>query len=348
MSASRSAVQPAFRFSCLGPVELASANGEVVPFRTRKQAALLFLLARQPGTPLLRNHLLDLLWSGADEASARHSLSHSVSLMNKALGCEAIAPSGKDLLALADGLVWLDVTAFERHVRDGQAREARELWRGNLFEGLHVPRAPRFERWTETERQRLGRAMREVLAELVDVERAAGEWHAMRETAEALLAFDAFDEGAMLACLEASSLLGDRTHALRRFREFEVLLRTELEADPGHALRAWAQRHRRGEVTAAPEAPSPARVSETTVLPVVQPLYGRHAEFATLWEAWESARTGHGSCVLLQGPAGIGKTALSGKLWRGRPRIWALPVASVSGGSARTCPSSWRIWTCSS
>jgi DNA-binding SARP family transcriptional activator/predicted ATPase len=314
MSATRIAVQPAFRFSCLGPVGLTSATGAEIPFRTRKQAALLFLLARQPGTPLLRNHLLDLLWSGADEASARHSLSHSVSLMNKALGCEAIAPSGKDLLALAEGLVWLDVTAFEQHVRDGRAREARALWRGNLFEGLHVPRAPRFERWTEAERQRLARAMREVLAELVEVERSAGEWHAMRETAEALLAFDSFDEGAMLACLEASSLLGDRTHALRRFREFEALLRTELEADPGHALRSWAQRHRRGEATVASEASTPARVSETTVLPVVQPLYGRHAEFATLWEAWEGARTGHGSCVLLQGPAGIGKTALSGKL----------------------------------
>src|SRR5450830_1074338 len=168
MSATRSAVQPAFRFSCLGPVGLTSATGAEIPFRTRKQAALLFLLAQQPGTPLLRNHLLDLLWSGADETSARHSLSHSVSLMNKALGCEAIAPSGKDLLALTAGLVWLDVTAFEQYVRDGHAREARALWRGNLFEGPHVPRAPRFERWTETERQHLARTMREVLAELVD------------------------------------------------------------------------------------------------------------------------------------------------------------------------------------
>jgi hypothetical protein len=193
MSAPRSAIQPAFRFSCLGPVGLSFATGAEVPFRTRKQAALLFLLAQQPGTPFLRNHLLDLLWSGAEEASARHSLSHTVSLMNKALGCEAIAPSGKDQLALAEGLVWLDVTAFEQHVRDGQAREARALWRGDLFEGLHVPRAPRFERWVETERQRLARTMREVLAELVDAERTGGEWHAMRETAEALHAFDAVD-----------------------------------------------------------------------------------------------------------------------------------------------------------
>jgi DNA-binding SARP family transcriptional activator len=232
MSVPRHPDQPAFRFSCLGPVELTSATGAAVPFRTRKQAALLLLLARQPGTPLLRTHLLDLLWSGAGEASARHSLSHSASLINKALACEAIAPSGKDQIALADGLVWLDVTAFERHVRNGESREARALWRGNLFEGLHVPRAPRFERWAETERQRLARAMREALAALVDLERTAGAWRAMRETAETLLAFDPFDEGAMLACLEASSLLGDRTLALRRYREFETLLRGEPRPRP--------------------------------------------------------------------------------------------------------------------
>jgi len=218
MSMSRSAVQPAFRFSCLGPVALTSATGAVVPFRTRKQAALLLLFARQPGTPLLRNHLLDLLWSGSDEASARHSLSHSVFLINKALACEAIAPAGKDQLVLAEGVVWLDVTAFEQHVRGGQSREARALWRGNIFEGLHVPRAPRFECWAETERERLARTMRDVLAELVDVERTAGAWPAMREAAEALLTLESFDEGAMLACLEASSLLGDRTLALRRYR----------------------------------------------------------------------------------------------------------------------------------
>ena len=146
MSASRSTVLPAFRFSCLGPVGLTSAAGAEVPFRTRKQAALLLLLARQEGTPLPRNHLLDLLWSGSDEASARHSLSHSVSLTNKALACEAITVSGKDQLALAEGLVWLDVNTFEECVRGGMSREARGLWRGNLFEGLHVPRAPRFER----------------------------------------------------------------------------------------------------------------------------------------------------------------------------------------------------------
>jgi len=303
---------PTFRLSCLGPVGLRSPDGAKLPFRTRKQTALLLFLARRPGVSVPKAQLLDLLWSDDDEASARHSLSQSVSLMNKSLGSEAIAPAGTDQLALRPGVVWLDVTAFEEHVKGGRPREARALWRGNLLEGFPIQRADGFERWAEGERQRLARAMREVLAELVEAERASGAWGAMRELAEELLALDPLDEGAMLAFLEGLVLLGDRTLALRRYREFETLLAAELAAEPGPPLRAWAQRQRRGEGVDSPAAP--AQVSETPVLPVVQPVYGRHAEFATLWEAWEAARSGRGSCVFLQGAAGIGKSALAAKL----------------------------------
>jgi len=306
-----------FRLTCLGPVALASPAGAKVGFRTRKQTALLLLLARRPGEPVLKDQLLDLLWSEDDEASARHSLSQSVSLLNKALGCEAVTAPGKDQLSLERSLVWLDVTAFEAHVAAQRRVEARELWRGNLFDGFRVPRAPNFERWADLERQRLARLMRGVLHDAADAERAAGNWAAMRHTAEALLDLDGLDEGAVLSYLEALVLLGDRTLALRRFREFELQLRSDLDAEPGHALRGWAQRQRRGETYAASSAdrtPAPALVREVPVLPAAQQVYGRHEEFRALWQAWEGARTGGGSFVLLRGPAGIGKSALAGKL----------------------------------
>jgi len=307
-----------FRLTCLGPVAFVSPTGAKVGFRTRKQAALLLLLARRPGEPILKDQLLDLLWSEDDEASARHSLSQSVSLLNKTLGCVAVTAPGKDQLSLEKNQVWLDVTAFEAHVAAQRRAEARELWRGNLFDGFRIPRAPNFEHWAELERQRLARLMREVLHDAADTERAAGNWAAMRHTAEALLVLDGLDEGAMLGYLEALVLLGDRTLALRRFREFEVLLRSEFDAEPGHALRGWAQRQRRGDAYAAASAEralaAPALVREVPVLPAAQPVFGRHEEFQTLWQAWETARTGDGSFVLLRGPAGIGKSALAGKL----------------------------------
>ncbi len=324
MSDSAGAREHRFRLCCLGPVALLDPAGAKVPFRTRKQTALLLLLARRADAPVPKAQLLDLLWSDDGEGSARHSLSQSVSLMNKALGCEAIAPAGPDQLRLREGLVWLDVAAFEEEVRAGRHREARALWRGGFLEGFPVQRAANFERWVEAERQRLARAMREVLRGLVEAERSGGAWAAMRELAEELLALDPLDEAAMLALLEALALLGDRTGALRRCREFEALLRAELDAQPGPALRAWAQRNRRGEGAGSLPSAAAGRVSETPVPPAAQPVYGRHEEFAILWDAWEAARSSHGTCLLLHGPAGIGKSALANKL--------AIQV-EVSGGA---------------
>ena len=297
------------RLSCLGPVAVTAPDGTRITLRTRKQTALLVVLAHRVGQPLLRDQALDLLWSEDDERAARHSLSQSVSLINKSLGREAVSVEGKTQLVLRPGAVALDVAEFEDHVAAGRHAEARAVWRGNLLDGFRVRRAPGFERWAEQERQRLARLMRGVLHAEVAVERAAGDWLAMRRTTEALLALDHFDEEATAAHLEALALLGDRGQALRRYREFEQLLRDELDAEPGPVLRAWAQRQRRGDALA--HTAGPMLVRETPVAPQV---FGRHEEFATLWERWEAARQGAGSFLLLRGAAGIGKSALAAKL----------------------------------
>lgn len=322
------ATQRAFEFRCLGPVSLTGPGGGRVGFRTRKHTALLLLLAMRSGRPYPREQLIELLWSDDDEASARHSLSQSVSLINKALGVEAIIQATKDQVVLREGLVELDVTAFEEQVAAKRFGDARELWHGNLLEGLWIQRAPNFERWLDEERERLLRAIRRVLHALVESTRAEGDWEEMRATAEAILHLDALDEAAMLAYLEALSLNGDRTLALRRYREFEARLKDELDAEPGTALRSWIKRHRKGDgAPAQADAAQPVigRVSETIVLPAARPVFGRNAEYAQLWEAWDAARVANGSFIILQGEPGIGKTALASKL---------VNQVHVAGGSA--------------
>jgi len=316
MSDIGSVPRDAHRLSCLGPFAFTSPTGTKLGFRTRKQMALLLVLARRPGEPVLKEQLLDLLWSEDEEAGARHSLSQSVSLLNKAFGSEAVTSPDKDQLSLREGIVWLDVTAFEALVAARRHSEARALWRGNLLDGFRVRRAPNFERWAESERQRLARLIRGVLRAAADAERGAGDWAAMRQTADALLELDGLDEDAMLVQLESLVLLGDRTAALRRYREFENLLRAELGAEPGPRLRAWSRRQLRGEVydAGADARATPVQVHEDPVIPTMRPVYGRREEFATLWQTWESACAGGGSFVLLRGPAGIGKSALAVKL----------------------------------
>jgi DNA-binding SARP family transcriptional activator/tetratricopeptide (TPR) repeat protein len=288
-----------------------------VAFRTRKQLALFTLLVRRPGQPQSRDGLMDLLWSEDTGGRARHSLSQSVSLVNKSLRCEAIVSRSKDEMVLRDGLVWADVAEFERCAAQRRQTDARALWRGNLLEGVWFKHAPNFERWLEAERRRLLETMRRALHGLLVTSRSGGDWEGMRSVADSLLDLDGLDETAMLAQLAALTLLGDRTLALRRFVEYEARLKEELGAEPGPEMRDWAKRQRCGLPAArraAGDVPAGSRISETAAPPALTPLYGRTAEFAALWQAWDAARGGRGGCVVLLGPPGIGKTALATKL----------------------------------
>lgn len=296
-------------------MSISGGDGQRLSFRTRKQLALFTLLVRRPAQPHSRDALIDRLWSADGVAAGRHSLSQAVSLVNKTLGCEAIVAQSKDEIALRGDMVWADVAEFERCAAQRRHQDARALWRGNLLEGIWFTHAPNFERWLEVERRRLLETMRRALHELLATSRTEGDWEGMRSVASAALELDGLDETAMLAHLVALTLLGDRTLALRRFVDFESRLHEELGAEPGPEMRDWAKRER----SAPPprdgaEASSPSRVSETQVRLAVAPLYGRTAEFAALWQAWEAARGGSGRCVTLVGPPGIGKTALASKL----------------------------------
>ena len=315
--------QAFYRLEGLGPVQLTGPGREPIGLRTRKQLALVFYLARR-GKPVNRGELIDLLWSEDPEKRARHSLSQSCSLINKLFGSEVIRTAGRDRLAVEAGALALDVDEFERLMEDGAHDEAIELWRGTLFEGVWIDRAPRFERWLAEEREKLQRSFRRAMHTRIESLRSSGDLPAIRKEAERLLQYDPLDERAMLAWLEALTLSGDRSLALRRYGEFEQIIRRELDAEPGSALRAWAKRVRKSEVPPARErAPAP-RISEITVLPAVQPFFGRTEEFGMLWKAWETAGMGSGAFIIIEGEAGIGKTALATKL---------VNQAHVAGGS---------------
>jgi DNA-binding SARP family transcriptional activator len=316
--------RPQFEFRCLGPVSLRGADGRKLSFRTRKEMALFTFLLRRQGQAEPRDRLIELLWSEDDVSRARHSLSQTTSLINKMLGSEVVTIPAKDELLLREGVIWSDVVEFERCAAQHRQRDARALWRGNLLEGIWLHNAPAFERWLETERRRLLETMRRALHELIGIARTEGDWEQMRSVAESLLELDALDETAMLAQLVALTLLGDRTLALRRYSAFETRLHEELGAEPGPEMRAWAKRQRSGARTAG-HSESSGRVGELIVPPAAKPLYGRTAEFARLWQAWDAARGGQGGCVVLLGPAGIGKSALASKL---------VDQVRVAGGAA--------------
>ncbi len=93
-----------------------------------------------------------------------------------------------------------------------------------------------------------------------------------------------------------------------------------------------------------PDVESPTSAEPPTVIPLG--LAGRVDELSRLVRALDAARDGHGSAVLIAGPAGIGKTRLVAELAehpraRGARVLRGRSIQLVGSGS-RTSPSSTR------
>lgn len=198
-------------------------------------------------------------------------------------------------------------------------QQGLRLWRGGPYAEFADAEWARVEitRLTElrvTAREGLATALLglgRAAEALPDLQALAGE-HPLRE------------EGRRLHAL-ALYRAGRQGEALAALREVRTTLRNELGIDPGLPLRTLeAEVH--AQVPAPPPPVSvPAPVAETTAH---EPLLGRTSEVDTLVRLASAAKAGSGRIALVEGPAGIGKTALARHLLaRLRDEGWSTATA---------------------
>jgi DNA-binding SARP family transcriptional activator len=339
---------PELSLALLGP-PIVERDGARVTFDTKKAVALLAVLA-VTGSEQSRDHLAALLWPESDTTRARGSLRRTLSVTAAAVG-EGLAIS-RAAVALRPGGMRVDVTDFEalaaRPDVAGLERAAR-LYRGDFLAGFSVRECPEFEDWQSSVSGRL----RQVLAGCL--ERVSASCVAVGDPGLALdhirrwLSLDPMHEPAHQALIRTLAWTGQRSAAVRQYRELVGILDRELavrplpettrlydniragrmEPLPGRA-RAGAgasggQHTRPGAApgrpvaatargSAAPATTRPAGAAQRTGRPATEdrwPLAGRAAELGLLGAAWRevSARSG-GQVVAVTGEAGCGKTAL--------------------------------------
>src|SRR5262249_15446807 len=107
----------------------------------------------------LRTKLATLLWGGVRDEHARNSLRHALHDMRRVL--QAAAPRALlvrgESVALDVANIDVDVARFERLIGGGSfsmIREALDLYRGELLQGIAVDEEP-FERWLDERREQL-------------------------------------------------------------------------------------------------------------------------------------------------------------------------------------------------
>ena len=320
-------------FGLLGPFT-ASLGGAELNLGGRRQRAVVALLLLARGDQVGTDRLLDALWDGAPPPSGPGSLQAYVSHLRRALEPDraARAPSTV-LVSRGTGYAMpvpdesVDAWRFEALVdrtaslHDPAARipplqEALALWRGPALADYAG------SEWADFEGRRLDELRTLAREQLLAARLENGEAARVVPEIEALLAEEPLREERwrlLALALYRSHRQADALAALRRARE---RLADELGVDPGPALRALE-----AEVLAqSPTLDAPAGrpvVAAPTVpqrrgLPQLPQqrtspsagLFEREAELAVLRRCLDDVLAGFPRTLVIEGPAGIGKTSL--------------------------------------
>jgi DNA-binding SARP family transcriptional activator len=310
----------------LGPVEVHHDGVEApAELLQRKNLALLIYLARSPHQTRSREHLTGVLWGEKPESRARHSLREAIRILRRTLGEDGLATEG-DQVRLVSGILQADTDRFAELEADEDWEGAATLIRGEFLEGFSVRDAWAFEEWLGSERSHWRRRSVNVLASYGEQLLATGR---TTKAVEVSLRAHEFDPGsgiALRATLRSLAIAGERTEALRRYREYEQRLE-EVGAEPDKDTLDLLERVKRERSwsldESVPTSKDEGAQSRRT------PLVGRDSELGKLLNTWgQTASKGCASVSLVEGDPGCGKTRLAEEL-TARVRLGGASVATI-------------------
>jgi len=223
------------RLRTLGALDVRGSDSEelrAVLAQPKRAALLTYLALATPRGPHRRDTLLALFWPELDADHARDALSQAVRFLRRSLGAELLISRNGDELDLEWEQVWCDAVAFEEELNAGRLADALELYRGELLEGFHVTNAPEFERWLQTERERLSRRCMRALEDLANEREVAGDSGGATTWWRRLAARDPYSSRVALRLMRVLASSGDAGGAVRHAHVHETLLREELEVPP--------------------------------------------------------------------------------------------------------------------
>jgi predicted ATPase/DNA-binding SARP family transcriptional activator len=287
-------------------------------WRQRRAAAIVKLLALEPGYRLHREQLLDTLWPELDPESAANNL--RVALHHARRGLEdAGAPEGVFLTRDGDAVllgtleaVRVDVDTFAQAVSRAwqSADPAIAEHAAGLYAGDLLPEDP-YEDWVAARRESVRASYLTLLARMAELYEARGDLAPAVAARERGLAVDPLDEATHASLMRLHARMGQRDLALARYARFATHLEREMGTAPERETRELAAAIREGRIAPTPTPAMPPRresiVSATARLPAaVDALVGRERELAELERLLAAARL-----VTLTGPGGTGKTRLA-------------------------------------
>jgi predicted ATPase/DNA-binding SARP family transcriptional activator len=301
----------------LGPLQVCSDAGEVVPLGSAKLRTLLALLALHPGQVVSADRLVEGLWGEHPPAGTANALQSLVAKLRRALGPDEVVRTARPGYVLDVPADAVDTGRFDllvdrgrKAVADGNPsdaaaafRGALALWRGEALADF------RYDDWAQAEITRLSEARLAAFEDRVAADLECGRHTEMVGELEAAVAEAPLRErlrGELMLALYRS---GRQAEALRMFQDARRHLADELGLEPGPELR-------RLEVAIAAQDPALDLVDQapyrargrplTNLRPPLTPTIGRDTEVSRVRELVDAHRL-----VSIVGVGGAGKTRLA-------------------------------------
>lgn len=257
------------KIQLLGPFRITRESGEEVSLPTRKSAALIAVLAAEPGRKQSREAMADLLWGRSGEEQARASLRQCLSGIRKELGKAASClKADATTLSLDPDLVGVDTEQIRRRLK-GASEElpVEELIAGQFLEGFGL-REDGFENWLSVARMRAHDSVTDFLHRRLLEVSEDGRLEEMQKTARLATAFDPYDEVAHRELLRFYSESGRLSDAIKHYEQIASKFRRDLDVELSEETEALfaaikaRSRSSGAQVHAAPEEPAQEDVNK--------------------------------------------------------------------------------------
>ena len=269
---------PELRVSLLGAPSIEAGRTQIET-DTRKATALLAYLA-VTAQPQRRATLAALLWPDTGEQKARGALRRTLSVLRSALGDRWLDSEGETIDLQRTG-VRVDVVEFRRALREGRLADAVALYRGDFLQGFSLRDSPEFDDWQAEQSDGLRTDYGDALSRLAATAEREGDLAVAISHAKRRLALDPLHEPAHRDLMRLFARSGDRTGALRQYREAVRLLDRELGVAPVAETRALHDAIETGTIGDEP----PAAVTTAAAVGDVHVLHGDYRRAIESYEA---------------------------------------------------------------
>ncbi|MBA3343435.1 MAG: tetratricopeptide repeat protein [Gemmatimonadaceae bacterium] len=221
-----------FLLKLLGSFSLLCDTAPVPPgAQQKRRVGLLALLAIGGERGVSRDRLQSYLWPESPASRSRHALDQLIYATRRSLGSDPILSEGRDL-RLDPSIMDSDIHAFGEAIRDSRLANAAAIYAGPLLDGFHISDSRELEAWIDGERARLEHEYHKALEMLASRSAAESDHAAAVSWLRKLATSDPLSARVASEFIQALTAAGDPAGAIQYARNYQQLVRSELEVEP--------------------------------------------------------------------------------------------------------------------